>query len=100
MTPEEIEKIAKQISEIVLKNIIKYFDNSIRVHDAMTPQEFFHYEVDAFGNIRHPSEKEKLRAQLESLNEQRKKLLEEEKYELLTELEEIYAKIKQEYDKL
>ena len=49
MTPEEIEKIAKQISEIVLKNIIKYFDNSIRVHDVMTNDERnLDFEYDVF----------------------------------------------------
>ena len=100
MTPEEIDKISRHVAEIVLKTIIQYFDNTIKVWDPMPPDQFFSHEVDAFGNIKHHSQKELLGLQLEQLNAQRQKLLAEEKYELLIELQEIYDKIKKEYDRL
>ena len=66
----------------------------------MSPEQFFHHQVDGFGNIKHSSRKDLLALQLNQLEERRSKLLSEEKYELLIELQEIYDKIKKEYDNL
>ena len=100
MTPEEIDKIAKQVAKTVLEHIIQYFDQTIKVWDPMPPEQFFSHEVDAFGNIKNNSQKDLLLLQLQQLDAQRQKLINEEKYELLIELQEIYDKIKKEYDKL
>tara|TARA_Y100000015_G_scaffold17441_1_gene16805 strand:- start:742 stop:1044 length:303 start_codon:yes stop_codon:yes gene_type:complete len=100
MTPEEIEIISKQISERVLKTIIKYFDETTKVWEPIPPEQFIQHEVDGFGNIKHSSRKDLLLLQLGQLEAQRQKLIDEEKYELLIELQEIYDKIKKEYDNL
>lgn len=100
MTPEEIDEIAKKMSRIILEHIIQYFDKTIKVWDPMPPDQFFHHEVDGFGNIKNTSQKDILLLQLQQLDAQRQKLINEEKYELLIELQEIYDKIKKEYDSL
>lgn len=100
MTNEELEKLAEILAEKIIINITNYFEKTQSAFEPMSPQEFFHHQVDGFGNIKHVSRKELLALQLQQLDEQRSKLLEEEKYELLIELEEIYDKLKKEHDKL
>ena len=106
MTEEQLEKLADLISD----KVIKYLDEALDIEAVpvkpfhpvwpMTPQEFFHQEVDAFGNVKHYDKKLIIEKQLEQLQETKQKLLEEEKYELLTELQEIYDKLKKEYENL
>ena len=102
MTNEQLEKLAQLIADKVTDKLEELFEEEPKVQSwgPMSPQEFFHHQVDGFGNIKHITRKELLYTQLQKLDEQRSKLLEEEKYELLTELEEIYDKIKKEHDKL
>lgn len=97
MTPEQLERLA----ELITQKIINEFDRRIAEKiQPMTPDEFFHHQVDGFGNIKNISKKQILLAQLQQLDEKWKELLEDEKYELLVELKEIYEKIKKEIDKL
>ena len=100
MTPNEIDRIAAIIAEQVLKKIIAYFDETTKVWQPMEPEQFFHHQIDSFGNIKNSNRKDLLAAQLTDLMIQKEKLLKEEKYELLTELQEIYDKLKKEYDNL
>ena len=103
MTNEQLEKLAQLIADKVTDKLEKLFEDEPPIQkswEPMSPQEFFHHQVDGFGNIKHVSRKDLLYMQLQQLDEQRSKLLEEEKYELLIELEEIYDKIKKEHDKL
>ena len=103
MTNEELERLAQLIADKVTDKLEKLFEDeppAQKSWEPMSPQEFFHHQVDGFGNIKHFSRKDLLYTQLQQLDEQRSKLLEEEKYELLIELEEIYDKIKKEHDKL
>ena len=97
MTRKDLEKLA----QLVADKILEEFDNRIQQDfKPMTPKEFFEAEVDGFGNIKHPSKKDMLKAQLIDLEAKRAKLLADEKYELVIELNEIYERIKKEYDKL
>ena len=97
MTPKDLEKLA----QLIVDKILKEFDDRLQQDfNPMTPTEFFKAEVDGFGNIKHPSKKDMLKAQLLDLENKRAKLLADEKYELLIELNEIYERIKKEYDKL
>ena len=102
MTNEQIEKLAQLIADKVTDKLEKIFEaeDQQKMWIPTTPQEFFHHQIDRFGNVKHVSRKDLLAQQLQQLDEQRSKLLEEEKYELLIELEEIYDKLKKEHDKL
>ena len=103
MTSEQLEQLAELIANKVADRLEKLFEDESQVTKSwqpMSPQEFFHHQVDGFGNIKHVSRKDLLYMQLQQLDEQRSRLLEEEKYELLIELEEIYDKLKKEHDKL
>ena len=96
MTPEQLE----QLANLITNKIITEFDKRISERfKPMSPEEFFHHEVDGFGNIKHLSKKDVLAAQLKQLDEKWQEL-HDEKYELLIELKEIYEKIKKEFDKL
>ena len=97
MTPEDLEKL----SQLVADKILLAFDARIQQDfKPMTPKEFFEAETDGFGNIKHPTKKDMLKAQLIDLDIKGAKLLADEKYELVIELNEIYDRIKKEYDKL
>ncbi len=97
MTPKDLEKLA----QLIVDKILKEFDTRLQQDfNPMSPPEFFKSEVDGFGNIKHPTKKDMLKAQLIDLEGKRAKLLADEKYELLIELNEIYDRIKKEYDKL
>lgn len=102
MTSEQLEKLAQLIADKVSDKLEKLFEEEPKVQswEPMSPQEFFHHQVDGFGNIKHINRKDLLYMQLQQLDDQRSKLLNEEKYELLIELEEIYDKLKKEHDKL
>jgi len=102
MTNEELEKLAQIITDKITERLEKIFEDEDqqKMWTPTTPQEFFHHQIDRFGNVKHVSRKDILYMQLQQLDEQRSKLLEEEKYELLIELEEIYDKLKKEHDKL
>ena len=101
MTSEQLEKLAQLIADKVTDKLEEIFEEEPpKPSWPMTPTEFFHHQVDGFGNIKHVSRKDLLYTQMLQLDEQRSKLLEEEKYELLIELEEIYDKLKKEHDKL
>lgn len=102
MTNEQLEKLAQLIADKVSDKLEKLFEEepTAQSWEPMSPQEFFHHQVDGFGNIKHINRKDLLYMQLQQLDDQRSKLLNEEKYELLTELQEIYDKIKKEHDKL
>ena len=95
MTSEQLEQLAQLIANKVFEKMTE-----LPAWEPMTPQDFFHHQVDAFGNIKYSNRKDLLAAQLNELSAQREKLLKEEKYELLTELQEIYDKLKKEYDNL
>ena len=102
MASEQLEKLAQLIADKVSDKLEKLFEEEpkARSWEPMSPQEFFHHQVDGFGNIKHINRKDLLYMQLQQLDDQRSKLLNEEKYELLIELEEIYDKLKKEHDKL
>jgi hypothetical protein len=95
MTNEQLEQLAQLVANKIFERMTE-----LPAWEPMTPTEFFHHQVDGFGNIKHVSRKDLLYTQMQQLDEQRSKLLEEEKYELLIELEEIYDKLKKEHDKL
>ena len=97
MTPEQLEQLANLITDKVVKEFDKRISERFK---PMSPEEFFHHEVDGFGNIKHVSKKDILASQLQQLDEKWQELLDDEKYELLIELKEIYEKIKKEFDKL
>ena len=106
MTQDQMELLSDMIADKVfnrLKDYLGPIDKTIISFDAMSPQEFFSKDIDAFGNVKYSQEytqKDLLAEQMLQLEDTAKKLLEEEKYELLTELKEIYEKIKKEYDNL
>ena len=53
MTPEQLE----QLAELITQKIIDEFDRRIAEKiQPMTPDEFFHHQVDAFGNIKQIAE--------------------------------------------
>ena len=97
MTPEQLEQLANLITDKILKEFDRRISERFK---PMGPEEFFHTEVDGFGNIKHVSKKDILASQLQQLNDKWQELLDDEKYELLIELKEIYEKIKKEFDKL
>lgn len=103
MTSEQLEQLAELIANKVANRLEKFFEDEepkIKEFDPMTPEQFFHTQVDAFGNIKHSSRKDLLALQLTQLLAQKEELLKTENYELLTELQEIYDKLKKEYDNL
>ena len=102
MTSEQLEHLADLIANKIADKLEKMFEEEPQQKQwhPLTPQDFFHHQVDGFGNIKNVSRKDILYMQLQQLDEQRSKLLNEEKYELLIELEEIYDKLKKEHDKL
>ena len=109
MTPDQLELLSDMIADKVFKRVQEYLEAYYRDYTVsaqeMGPEEFFHKNVDAFGNVSYeppkpPSKKEMLGAQLKELEFKWNALLKEEKYELLQELKEIYEKIKKDYDNL
>ena len=102
MTSDQLEQLAELIANKVADRLEKFFedDQPPKESPTMTPEQFFHTQVDAFGNIKHSSRKDLLALQLTQLLAQKEELLKTENYELLTELQEIYDKLKKEYDNL
>ena len=98
MTEDQLNALA----DIISKKVIAYLDQALDVEVVrpMTAEEFFHSNVDAFGNVKHYDQKAIIEKQLEQLDEQREKLLREEKYELLVDLNEIYKRLKRDYENL
>ena len=82
------------------KILIQQAAESVETFEPMSPEEFHHYQVDGFGNIKNLTPKDLIKQKMESIEAQGRELLEREKYELFAELKEIYEKYKQEYDKL
>lgn len=108
MTPDQLELLSDMIADKIFTRFREYLEDNkglVQGFEPLGPQEFFHKNVDSFGNVRFessqpPSKKELLALQLRDLRNKWKELLKEEKYELLQELKEIYEKIKKEYDNL
>jgi len=109
MTPDQFELLSDMIADKVFQRLQEYLETNYKDYIAaaqpLGPEEFFHKNVDAFGNVRfdpppQPTKKQILEGQLRELEFKWKKLLKEEKYELLQELKEIYEKIKKDYDTL
>ncbi len=109
MTPAKMNLLSEMVADKVFLRMKEYLEENYRDYIAaaqpLGPEEFFHKNVDAFGNVRFeppkpPSKKEILGGQLKELEFKWKQLLKEEKYELLQELKEIYEKIKKDYDNL
>lgn len=109
MTPDQFELLSDMIADKVFQRVQEYLETNYKDYVASVepigPEQFFHKNVDAFGNVRFeppkpPSKKEILAGQMRELEFKWKQLLKEEKYELLQELKEIYEKIKKDYDNL
>ena len=109
MTPDQFELLSDMIADKVFQRVQEYLETNYKDYIASVepigPEQFFHKNVDAFGNVRFeppqpPSKKEILAGQMRELEFKWKQLLKEEKYELLQELKEIYEKIKKDYDNL
>ena len=109
MTPDQFELLSDMIADKVFQRVQEYLETNYKDYIAaaqpLGPEEFFHKNVDAFGNVRfeppkQPTKKQILAGQMRELEFKWKELLKEEKYELLQELKEIYEKIKKDYDKL
>ena len=109
MTPEQLELLSDMVADKVFQRVQDYLEANYKDYIASTeplgPEQFFHKNVDAFGNVRfeppqQPTKKQILAGQMRELEFKWKKLLKEEKYELLQELKEIYEKIKKDYDTL
>ena len=109
MTPDQLELLSDMVADKVFQRVQEYLEtnykNYIASVEPMGPEQFFHKNVDAFGNVRfeppqQPSKKQILAGQMRELEFKWKELLKEEKYELLQELKEIYEKIKKDYDNL
>lgn len=82
------------------KILIQQAAESVETFEPMSADEFQHYQVDGFGNIKNLTPKDLIKQKMESIEAQGRELLEQEKYELFAELKEIYEKYKQEYDRL
>ena len=52
MTPEQLEELANLITDKILKEFDRRISERFK---PMGPEEFFHTEVDGFGNIKHLS---------------------------------------------
>jgi hypothetical protein len=103
MTSEQLEQLAELIANKVADRLEKFFEDEepkTKEFGPMNPEQFFHHQVDGFGNIKHSSRKDLLALQLTQLLAHKEELLKTENYELLTELQEIYDKLKKEYDNL
>ena len=109
MTPDQLELLSDMVADKVFQRVQEYLEDNYRDYIAaaqpLGPEEFFHKNVDAFGNVRfeppqQPTKKQILAGQMRELEFKWKELLKEEKYELLQELKEIYEKIKKDYDNL
>ena len=55
MTEDQLNALA----DIISKKVIAYLDQALDVEMVrpMTPEEFFHANVDAFGNVKHYDQK-------------------------------------------
>ena len=109
MTPDQLELLSDMVADKVFQRVQEYLETNYKDYIAsvepMGPEQFFHKNVDAFGNVRfeppqQPTKKQILAGQMRELEFKWKELLKEEKYELLQELKEIYEKIKKAYDTL
>ena len=109
MTPDQLELLSDMVADKVFQRVQEYLETNYKDYIAsvepMGPEQFFHKNVDAFGNVRfeppqQPTKKQILAGQMRELEFKWKELLKEEKYELLQELKEIYEKIKKDYDNL
>jgi len=109
MTPDQFELLSDMIADKVFQRLQEYLETNYKDYIAaaqpLGPEEFFHKNVDAFGNVRfdpppQPTKKQILAGQMRELEFKWKELLKEEKYELLQELKEIYEKIKKDYNNL
>jgi len=112
MTPDQLELLSDIVADKIFYKIRDYIEDNYKDYISsfepigpLGPEQYFHKNVDAFGNVRFeppkpPSKKEILERQLKELEFRWKELLKEEKYELLQELKEIYEKIKKDYDNL
>ena len=109
MTPDQLELLSDMVADKVFQRVQEYLETNYKDYIAsvepMGPEQFFHKNVDAFGNVRfeppqQPTKKQILAGQMRELEFKWKELLKEEKYELLQELKEIYENIKKDYDNL
>ena len=109
MTRNQLELLSEMVADKVFQRIQEYLEENYKDYPAasepMGPEQYFHKNVDAFGNVRfdppqQPTKKEMLAGQMRELEIKWQQLLKEEKYELLQELKEIYEKIKKDYDSL
>ncbi len=109
MTRNQLELLSDMIADKVFERIQEYLEENYKDYPAASepigPEQYFHKNVDAFGNVRfdpppQPTQKQLLEAQMRELEHKWTQLLKEEKYELLQELKEIYEKIKSDYNKL
>ena len=58
MTSEQLEQLAQLIADKVSDKLEKLFEEEPPAPTwPMSPQEFFHHQVDGFGNIKHLSRK-------------------------------------------
>ena len=59
MTSEQLEKLAQLIADKVSDKLEKLFEEEPKLQswEPMSPQEFFHHQVDGFGNIKHINRK-------------------------------------------
>jgi len=109
MTRNQMELLSEMVADKVFKRVQEYLEDNYKDYIASAqeigPEEFFHKNVDAFGNVRfeppqQPTKKQILEGQLRELEFKWNELLKDEKYELLQELKEIYEKIKKDYESL
>ena len=109
MTPDQLELLSDMVADKVFQRVQEYLETNYKDYIAsvepMGPEQFFHKNVDAFGNVRfeppqQPTKKQILAGQMRELEFKWKALLKEEKDELFQELKEIYEKIKKDYDNL
>ena len=109
MTPDQLELLSDMIADKVFERVQEYLEDNYKEYPAASepigPEQYFHKNVDAFGNVRfdppqQPTKKQVLAGQMRELEFKWKELLKEEKYELLQELKEVYEKIKKDYEAL
>ena len=109
MTPDQFELLSEMIADKVFKRMQEYLEENYKDYigsaESLGPEQYFHKNVDAFGNVRfdpppQPTKKQILAGQMRELEFKWQQLLKEEKYELLQELKEIYEKIKKDYNNL
>ncbi len=109
MTNDQLELLSDMIADKVFERVQEYLEDNYKEYPAASepigPEQYFHKNVDAFGNVRfdppqQPTKKQVLAGQMRELEFKWKELLKEEKYELLQELKEVYEKIKKDYEAL